>query len=83
MQKILSEKKLPQKSVGFINKFAGYSDIFLYAVAETVFLRVTLCRDMTVKDRKLEKNSSIYWRQPKKKKEKIRELAAADQPNRQ
>jgi hypothetical protein len=67
-EKILSEKELPQKSVGFIEDFLLYSDIFLYLVGEIISLRVVLCRDMTGKNQKQEKNSSSYWRQPRKTK---------------
>ena len=34
VEKLLSEKESPQKSVGLIEDFSRYSDTFLYVVSE-------------------------------------------------
>lgn len=60
IEKIHSEKELLQKSVGFIEHTFISSDIFLYLIAESISLRVVMCRDMTEKDRKQNMNSLGY-----------------------
>jgi hypothetical protein len=49
VEKILSEKELSQKSVGFIIDFRICSDTFLYVVSAILSLSVVLCRDITEK----------------------------------